>query len=990
MDNASGRVQVWARVRPPIEQDHGPCHAVDCIDKTVRVRNDAEAVERMLGQADTSPSPEPKEFAFDGVFGESSAQRDVFMQIGLPVLREALRGINGTILAYGQTGSGKTHSLLHQSSKGEEAGLLPRLVASLFLMISQDVANVYDVEAAAVQVYNEQVDDLLNPDHQSGQGNNLNVRDGGIVTGLNWIRCMKPDEMLESFTRARANVVYAETKMNKASSRSHAIFQLRISKRERVFEAAKTGQKVECTIARLNVVDLAGSERVKKSGSEGMRFQEATNINRSLLAFGNVVSALAARKSHVPLRDSKLTRILDGSIGGNCRTALLVCVNPAFEHVGETLNTLEFASRAMRVEVDAKVNTALVEVSAKNLLADLNPEAHEFGKKVMADKKEIEALRKQSAEAAEQAKKEAERREKAVQEAEGHVKKLQQAVQDAEKTRGEYREQVEALKKEKDAVQSEADKIRKAAEKANADVQEARSALDSKVKEVERLKGSVQKAEREALEWKAAAEQRAQEVKEVLVVQAKKDTSELVKKKEEVTQAKKSTDEAIKKLEDAKKQLAEAGGKVSEAEARASAAEKAAASAKDRASAAEQKLESVKQTARSEAQQDASKLVKTAEQERQKVQAALDVAMAEARELRESLKRESEQAETRTNCLEADLEHRTQELQQKDQLLDEAKAQLQLLKQESEASEKRLREELQEQVDSLRHEQEKEARDLQTQLVEARAKGDEFRQESERIIEEERQRHQGEIATLEVMMTHKAALWNDEKTQLLVDHAATVDAQRQEFENRLSTVKTELEERLADVERAAEEERHMMQQHLADAHEEARATEEKWKEMKEEAVKEAWEGGNAQQRRLAAAFKAAREINHMKESEMKAEHENLSKRFASRESREEDVKQISDQRRRLQEAQMMMVNKDRDLKEIALELQNRDECDRIFGSAERRKPKQAVGMGQAAVGKKLGEAAQFGDRDKRRKQYCTRPETPNTYKGTPVLLGQTH
>eukprot|EP00438_Fugacium_kawagutii_P015531 Skav201972 [mRNA] locus=scaffold103:324565:333231:+ [translate_table: standard] len=177
--------------------------------------------------------------------------------------------------------------------------------------------------------------------------------------------------------------------------------------------------------------------QVKKSGSEGMRFQEATNINRSLLAFGmlgrswvdldgeNVVSALAARKSHVPLRDSKLTRshagatreevtelvvvrelkcqdarltkILDGSIGGNCRTALLVCVNPAFEHVGETLNTLEFASRAMRVE-------AFTARSARDF-----------------------ALRKQSAEAAEQAKKEAERREKAVQEAEGHVKKLQQA-----------------------------------------------------------------------------------------------------------------------------------------------------------------------------------------------------------------------------------------------------------------------------------------------------------------------------------------------------------------------------------------------------------------------------------------------------------------------------------------------------------------------------------------------------------------------------------
>ncbi|CAE7217827.1 KIN7I [Symbiodinium natans] len=432
MDSATGRVQVWARVRPPIEQDHGPSTAVECCESTkmVRVRNDAEAVERILnGQAElSSASPEPKEFAFDGVFGEQSAQRDVFMQIGLPVLREALRGINGTVLAYGQTGSGKTHSLLHQSAKGEEAGLLPRLVASLFLMISQDVANVYDIEAAAVQVYNEQVDDLLNSEHQSGIGHNLNVRDGGVVNGLTWIRCTKPDEMLEAFTRARANVVYAETKMNKASSRSHAIFQLRISKRERVFEASKTGQKVECTIARLNVVDLAGSERVKKSGSEGMRFQEATNINRSLLAFGNVVSALAARKSHVPLRDSKLTRILDGSIGGNCRTALLVCVNGSLEHVGETQNTLEFASRAMRVEVDAKVNTALVEVSAKTLLADLNPEAHEFGKKVQADKKEIEALRKQSADAAEQAKREAEKREKAVQEAESNVKKLQQAV----------------------------------------------------------------------------------------------------------------------------------------------------------------------------------------------------------------------------------------------------------------------------------------------------------------------------------------------------------------------------------------------------------------------------------------------------------------------------------------------------------------------------------------------------------------------------------
>jgi len=958
----------------------------------VRVRNDAETVERLLaGQAElTSSSPEPKEFAFDGVFGEQSAQRDVFMQIGLPVLREALRGINGTVLAYGQTGSGKTHSLLHQSSKGEEAGLLPRLVASLFLMISQDVANVYDIEAAAVQVYNEQVDDLLNSEHQSGIGHNLNVRDGGIVNGLTWIRCTKPDEMLEAFTRARANVVYAETKMNKASSRSHAIFQLRISKRERVFEAAKTGQKVECTIARLNVVDLAGSERVKKSGSEGMRFQEATNINRSLLAFGNVVSALAARKSHIPLRDSKLTRILDGSIGGNCRTALLVCVNPAFEHVGETQNTLEFASRAMRVEVDAKVNTALVEVSAKTLLADLNPEAHEFGKKVQADKKEIEALRKQTADAAEQAKREAEKREKAVQEAESNVKKLQQAMEEAEKSKSQYTAQLESLRQEKDHARSEVETMRKAADKAHSDVKEAHSALDSKAKEVEKLRTAVQKAERDALEWKAAAEQRAQEVKEVRVVQAKKDTTELVKKKEEVAQAKKSVEDTTKKLEDTKHQLTEASKKVTEAEARATAAEKAATAAKERATAAEKKVESVAQSVRAEEQQSSSNLAKVAEQERRKVQEALDAAMAEARQLRDTLHKESEEAEQRTLGLEADLENRTEELKLKDGLLDEAKTQLQELREASEASEQRLREELSLQLEALRSEQESEALQLQQQLAEARARGDELRQESERLLEEEKQRHQGEIATLEVLMSHKASLWHDEKTQLLVDHAAAVDAQRQEFEVRLKTTRAELEERLADVERQAEEERQKLSQQLEEAHDEIRRTEERWQAMKEDAVREAWEGGNAQQRRLAAAFRAAREINNIKESELKAEHDTLAKRFASRESREEDVKQITDQRRRLQEAQLHLYNKDRDLKEIALELQNRDECDRIFGSAERRRPKPPSGMGQVAVGKKLGEAQHWGERDRKRKQTCNgRPETPNTYQ-QPVLLGATH
>merc|ERR1719181_1905248 len=128
-----------------------------------------------------------------------------------------------------------------------------------------------------------------------------------------------------------------------------------------------SAQKLSCMTARLSIVDLAGSERVKRSGVEGAQFKEATAINKSLLAFGNVVSALAARKAHVPVRDSKLTRILDGSMGGNCKTALLVCASPSMESANETLNTFEFASRAMRVQVNAKVNETVVEIDAKAL-----------------------------------------------------------------------------------------------------------------------------------------------------------------------------------------------------------------------------------------------------------------------------------------------------------------------------------------------------------------------------------------------------------------------------------------------------------------------------------------------------------------------------------------------------------------------------------------------------------------------------------------------
>jgi kinesin family protein 5 len=176
------------------------------------------------------------------------------------------------------------------------------------------------------------------------------------------------------FQRGRNNLVYAETKMNKSSSRSHAVFQIKISKRSRATSRAMVGGggKVEmkATFGKLTVVDLAGSERIKKSGASGAQFKEATNINGSLLAFGNVVQALAEKKKFIPYRDSKLTRILEDSVGGNCKTSLLVCCSPSVESSDETVCTLDFASRAARIEITATINETTVMVDAKSLIAD--------------------------------------------------------------------------------------------------------------------------------------------------------------------------------------------------------------------------------------------------------------------------------------------------------------------------------------------------------------------------------------------------------------------------------------------------------------------------------------------------------------------------------------------------------------------------------------------------------------------------------------------
>lgn len=504
------RVRVFARVRPSTAAS-ASCVEADGAARAVRVRGDA----CHTGEAFT----EARGFAFDAVFSPEAPQREVFAQAGLPVLQECLRGFNGCILAYGQTGSGKTHSLLHQGECLEEAGLLPRVAASLFVHVAQDVANAYEIEAAAVQVYKEQVDDLLHPEHSAGGGLGLGVQNGGVIPGLTWVKCLHPQTLLDAFASARSNLVYAETNMNKASSRSHAVFQIRITKHQRVSPTAVASSddesggdspmRVACTHARLSIVDLAGSERIKKSGVEGTQLKEATAINRSLLAFGNVVSALAARRAHVPTRDSKLTRILDGSIGGNCKTALLVCINPAAEHVAESVSTLEFASRAMRVEVVAKINTGSIEVSAGARFEDLTGNLEELGVSLGC---EMAALREQAQAAADRAERseaEARRREAAIVEAEGEGQRWRVAAEEAERRAADAEEQAARLRKELAAAVIREEELRLRAESVEEVVRRLEAANSELQLHSQRLEGRCAELEAQVPAASAEAERAA-------------------------------------------------------------------------------------------------------------------------------------------------------------------------------------------------------------------------------------------------------------------------------------------------------------------------------------------------------------------------------------------------------------------------------------------------------------------------------------------------
>ncbi|XP_061075767.1 kinesin heavy chain isoform X1 [Conger conger] len=303
-------------------------------------------------QADDTVILGGKSYVFDRVFPTNTTQEQVYNTCAKQIVKDVLGGYNGTIFAYGQTSSGKTHTMEGKLHDRHGMGIIPRIAEDIFNHIfAMDENLEFHIKVSYFEIYMDKIRDLLDVTKT-----NLAVHEDKnrvpYVKGCTERFVSSPEEVMDVIDEGKANRHVAVTNMNEHSSRSHSIFLINIKQ-----EHVETEQKLS---GKLYLVDLAGSEKVSKTGAEGAVLDEAKNINKSLSSLGNVISALAeGTKTHVPYRDSKMTRILQDSLGGNCRTTMFICCSPSSYNDAETKSTLMFGQRAKTIRNTASVNLEL-------------------------------------------------------------------------------------------------------------------------------------------------------------------------------------------------------------------------------------------------------------------------------------------------------------------------------------------------------------------------------------------------------------------------------------------------------------------------------------------------------------------------------------------------------------------------------------------------------------------------------------------------------
>ncbi|AES61721.2 kinesin-like protein KIN-14I [Medicago truncatula] len=336
VQDLKGSIRVYCRVRPFLPGQPNHSSTVENIEDGVITIN----VPSKNGKGRRS-------FNFNKVFGPSAAQGEVFADMQ-PLVRSVLDGFNVCIFAYGQTGSGKTFTMTGPKEITEKSqGVNYRALSDLFYTANQRKDTFrYDVSVQMIEIYNEQVRDLLVTD---GTNKRLEIRSnsqrGLSVPDASLVQVSSTNDVIELMNLGHKNRAVGATALNDRSSRSHSCLTVHVQGRDLTSGAVLRG----C----MHLVDLAGSERVDKSEATGDRLKEAQHINKSLSALGDVIASLAQKNQHVPYRNSKLTQLLQDSLGGQAKTLMFVHISPEANAVGETISTLKFAERVATVELGA-------------------------------------------------------------------------------------------------------------------------------------------------------------------------------------------------------------------------------------------------------------------------------------------------------------------------------------------------------------------------------------------------------------------------------------------------------------------------------------------------------------------------------------------------------------------------------------------------------------------------------------------------------------
>ncbi|KAG7140767.1 Kinesin-like protein 5 like [Verticillium longisporum] len=307
-------------------------------------------------------------FAFDRIFDDNATQNDVYEATTRTLLDSVLDGYNATVFAYGATGCGKTHTITGTS---QHPGIIFLTMQELFEKIAdRSQEKTTEVTLSYLEIYNETIRDLLVP---GGSKQGLMLREDSnqavSVAGLTSHRPKDVQEVMDMIVRGNEFRTVSPTEANATSSRSHAVLQINVAQKDRNADVNEPH-----TMATLSIIDLAGSERASATKNRGERLLEGANINKSLLALGSCINALCdpRKKNHVPYRNSKLTRLLKFSLGGNCKTVMIVCVSPSSVHFDETQNTLRYANRAKNIQTKVTRNVFNVNRHVKDFLVKID------------------------------------------------------------------------------------------------------------------------------------------------------------------------------------------------------------------------------------------------------------------------------------------------------------------------------------------------------------------------------------------------------------------------------------------------------------------------------------------------------------------------------------------------------------------------------------------------------------------------------------------